>query len=154
MICTLTRKNLQTKLADLERHKGEYNRKVEDWTQKKESQRKKLKMTQDMLRQLEKQKNKVRYSCGDVGFFSTLRIPTVMVTNFKKQKLTRTYFFVNNFCKNIFAVSGESQKGIFKYNSYNIPIEIRKFFKLVKNYVIFLKLQITDLHTHTSSLKP
>ena len=61
MICSLTRKKiiLQTKLADLERHKGEYSNKIKDWTQKKESQRKKLKMTQDMLRQLEKQKNKV-----------------------------------------------------------------------------------------------
>ena len=41
--------------------------------QKKESQRKKLKMTQDMLRQLEKQKNKVRYSYSDV-FFIVFRL--------------------------------------------------------------------------------
>ena len=43
MICTLARQILQAKLADLERHKGQYNRKVEDWEQKKESQRKNLK---------------------------------------------------------------------------------------------------------------
>ena len=45
IIWALTRKILQTKLADLERHRVEYNNKIEDWTQKKESQRKKLKMT-------------------------------------------------------------------------------------------------------------
>ena len=70
IIWALTRKILQTKLADLERHRVEFNNKIEDWTQKKESQRKKLKMTQDMLRQLEKQKNKVRYSCSNVFLHS------------------------------------------------------------------------------------
>ena len=51
---------LQTKLEDLERHKDEYNNKIEDWTQKKDSQRKKLKMTRDMLQQLERERNKVK----------------------------------------------------------------------------------------------
>ena len=48
-------------MADLERHKEEYNNKIEAWIKKRENSRKKLKMTQDMLRQLEREKDKV---CG------------------------------------------------------------------------------------------